>query len=40
MEPDQAQAIAQRIAGGHAYEKHVMKGDDFAEIKSREVSPT
>jgi len=36
MEEEQARAIARRISEGHAYRKHVVRGDDFPEIKSRE----
>src|SRR5579875_2265566 len=35
MEAGQARLIANRIACGHAYDKHVVKGDDFPEVKSR-----
>jgi hypothetical protein len=35
MDEEQARAVARRISEGHAYEKHVVKGDDFPEIKSR-----
>ena len=36
MEADHARAIAQRIARGHAYVKHVARGEDFPEVKSPE----
>ena len=36
MDQERARQIAQRIANGHAYAKHVVRGDDFAEIKSRD----
>lgn len=36
MDPNQARRIAEEIAKGHAYTKHVDKGSDFPEIKSRE----
>lgn len=35
MEQKQARRIAEQIAKGHAYTKHVEKGSDFPEIKSR-----
>jgi hypothetical protein len=37
LQDEQTRAIARRISEGHAYEKHVVEGDDFPEIKSREV---
>ena len=36
MDEEQARAIARRISEGHAYRKHVVRGDDFPEIKRRE----
>jgi len=36
MDEEQAYAIARQISEGHAYKKHVVEGDDFPEIKSRE----
>ncbi|MGB9028842.1 MAG: hypothetical protein WCC27_01880 [Acidobacteriaceae bacterium] len=36
MDEEQARTIATRISEGHAYDTHVIKGDDFPEIKSRE----
>jgi filamentous hemagglutinin len=36
MDHERATAVARRISAGHAYEKHVVEGYDFPEIKSRE----
>lgn len=36
MEQADARTIAQQIASGHAYVKHVVNGNDFPEIKSQE----
>jgi hypothetical protein len=36
MDHERATAVARRISEGHAYEKHVVEGYDFPEIKSRE----
>lgn len=36
MQEEQARLIARRIARGHAYDKHVVNGDDFPEVKSRQ----
>jgi hypothetical protein len=35
MDRKQARQIADRIADGHAYDKHVARCDEFPEIKSR-----
>lgn len=32
----QAREVAQRIAGGHAFEKHVVRGGEFPAITTRE----
>jgi hypothetical protein len=36
MDENSARVIAEQIARGHAYTKHVVERDDFPEIKSRE----
>lgn len=36
MDEERARGIAKQIAHGHAFGKHVAKGDDFPEVKTRE----